>query len=96
MLPPFETALTGMTPGEAKAFVLTFPDDYHGQEVAGKRAEFVLTLKSLSEPHLPPVDTEFAKNFGIASGSVDDLRTEIAANLAVELRRKVEPCSRSR
>jgi trigger factor len=90
MLPPFETALTGMTPGEVKTFVLTFPDDYHGQEVAGKRAEFVLTLKSLSEPHLPPVDTEFAKNFGIASGSVDDLRTEIAANLAVELRRKVE------
>ena len=90
MLPPFETALAGMSPGEVKTFGLTFPDDYHGQEVAGKQAQFVMTLKSLGEPHLPPVDTEFAKNFGIASGSVDDLRTEIAANLSVELRRKIE------
>ncbi len=90
MLPAFETALTGMSPGEAKTFSLTFPDDYHGREVAGKQAQFVMTLKSLSEPHLPPVDVEFAKNFGIASGSVDELRAEIAANLSVELRRKIE------
>src|SRR5436190_2151688 len=54
MLPPFETALSGMSPGEVKTFTLTFPSDYHGQEVAGKQAEFVLTLKSLSEPHLTP------------------------------------------
>jgi trigger factor len=90
MLPPFETALAGMSPGETKTFALTFPDDYHGKEVAGKRAQFVLNLKSLAAPHLPPVDAEFARNFGIASGSVDELRSEINANLAVELRRKIE------
>jgi trigger factor len=90
MLPAFETALAGMSPGEGKTFALTFPDDYHGKEVAGKHAQFVLTVKSLSEPHLPPVDAEFAKNFGIASGSLDELRAEITANLSVELRRKIE------
>jgi trigger factor len=90
MLPQFETALMGTSPGETKTFALTFPDDYHGKEVAGKRAEFVLTLKSLAEPHLPPVDSEFARNFGIASGNVDELRSEISANLSVELRRKIE------
>jgi trigger factor len=90
MLPPFEAALGGMSPGETKTFTLTFPDDYHGKEVAGKRAQFVLSLKSLAEPHLPPVDAEFAKNFGIADGSVDELRSEITANLSVELRRKIE------
>lgn len=90
MLPAFEAALTGMTPGEVKRFELTFPADYHGQEVAGKNAAFTMTAKSLGEPHLPPVDTEFATNFGIASGSLEELRREIAANLAVELKRKVE------
>jgi trigger factor len=90
MLPEFEAALSGMAAGEQKSFSLTFPADYHGKEVAGRHAEFALTVKSISEPHLPPVDAEFAKNFGIASGSLDELRTEIAANLGVELRRKVE------
>ena len=52
--------------------------------------EFALTLKSVSEPHLPPVDAEFARNFGIASGSLDELRAEIASNLGVELKRKIE------
>jgi trigger factor len=90
MLPEFEAALSGMAAGEQKSFSLTFPADYHGKEVAGRHADFALTVKSISEPHLPPVDAEFAKNFGIASGSLDELRTEIAANLGVELRRKVE------
>ena len=90
MLPEFETALPGMTAGESKTFSLAFPADYHGQEVAGKTAQFVLKVKSVSEPHLPPIDAEFARNFGIASGSVDDLRAEITANLTVELRRKTE------
>lgn len=90
MLPAFETALAGMSPGEVKNFALTFPHDYHGREVAGKQAEFVLTLKSLAEPHLPPFDAEFAKNLGIPSGSLDELRAEIKSNLSVELKRKVE------
>ncbi len=47
-------------------------------------------MKSLGEPQLPAVDAEFARNFGIASGSLDELRSEIAANLSVELQRKVE------
>jgi trigger factor len=90
MLPAFEAALAGMAPGETKDFSLTFPADYHGKDVAGKTAAFALTVKSLGEPHLPPVNEDFARNFGIASGSLDELRSEIAANLGVELQRKVE------
>jgi trigger factor len=90
ILPEFEVALAGMEPGTTKTFALTFPADYHGKEVAGKPAEFTLTLKSLAEAHLPAVDAEFARNFGIASGSLDELRSEITTNLEVELRRKVE------
>jgi len=90
MLPEFETALTGMAAGETKTFGLTFPTDYHGKEVAGKPAEFTLTVQSVSEPKLPQVDSEFAIKFGIASGSIEELRAEIAANLALELKRKIE------
>jgi trigger factor len=90
MLPAFEVALEGMEPGQTKHFTLTFPADYHGKDVAGKNAEFTLTVKSLGEPHLPAVDSDFAHNFGIASGSLDELRSEIASNLSVELQRKVE------
>jgi len=90
MLPEFEAAITGMKAGETKAFSLVFPADYHGAEVAGKAADFKLTVKSIEEPKLPEVDAEFAKAFGIASGSLTELKTEIEANLGLELKRKIE------
>ena len=90
MLPEFEAAVTGLASGESKTFPLTFPDDYHGKEVAGKQAQFALTVKSVDEGKLPAVDAEFAKAFGVASGSIDELRAEIGQNLALELKRKIE------
>jgi trigger factor len=90
MLPEFEAALVGMQAGESKTFPVTFPADYHGKEVAGKTAEFALTVQSVAAPLLPPVDAEFAKAFGIASGSVDDLKAEVGSNLRFELKRKID------
>jgi len=89
MLPEFDAALPGMAPGDHKHFSLTFPADYHGNEVAGKTADFDLTVRTVNEPVLPPIDAEFAKAFGIASGSLDELRAEITANLSAELKRKI-------
>jgi len=90
MLPEFDAAVSGLRAGESKEFPLTFPADYHGREVAGKQALFALTVKSVAAAHVPAVDAEFARAFGIASGSVDELRAEIASNLALELKRKVD------
>jgi trigger factor len=90
MLPEFETALPGMRAGETTSFTLTFPADYHGREVAGKEAHFDLTVTAVEEPSLPALDADFAKALGIASGSVDDLRKEVEANLRLELKRKVD------
>jgi trigger factor len=90
MLPEFETAVAGMSAGETKTFPLAFPADYHGKEVAGRSAEFVLTVNAVEGPEVPEVDAEFAKAFGIASGSIDDLRGEIASNLRLELKRKID------
>ncbi|MEP7182574.1 MAG: trigger factor [Betaproteobacteria bacterium] len=90
MLPEFEEAVTGMLAGDTKSFALTFPADYHGKEVAGKRAEFTLTVKSVAAPVLPDVDATFANAFGIASGDIDELKSEVGANLRFELKRKIE------
>jgi trigger factor len=90
MLPEFETAVAGMKAGETVEFDLTFPADYHGREVAGKMAHFSLRVAGVEEPHLPPLDADFASAFGIASGEIDDLRREVEANLKLELKRKIE------
>ena len=90
MLPEFEAAVQGMKAGDTKRFDMTFPQDYHGKEVAGKTASFELTAKKVSTPALPPLDEGFAKSFGVASGTIGDLRGEIAQNLELELARKVE------
>jgi len=90
MLPEFDAAAQGMQEGETKTFKLTFPADYHSADVAGKEAEFTLTIKSVAAPTLPSVDADFAKAFGIASGNVDDLKAEIVSNLRLELKRKIE------
>ncbi len=90
MLPEFETAVAGMKAGDTKTFSLTFPADYHGKEVAGKQAQFKLDVKSVERPQVPALDSAFATAFGIKSGKVEDLRTEVASNLRLELKRKVE------
>jgi len=90
MLPEFETAVSAMTVGETKTFGLTFPADYHGKEVAGKAAQFSLTVKSVEAGHLPEVDAEFVRAFGVASGDLEDLKAEIASNLRLELKRKID------
>jgi trigger factor len=89
MLPEFEVAIAGMKAGEARSFPLTFPADYHGKDVAGKTAEFTLTASEVSEPQVPPLDEAFARGFGIASGRLDELRSEVEANLRLELKRKI-------
>jgi trigger factor len=90
MLPEFEAAVTGMQAGETRTFALTFPADYHGKEVAGKTADFTLTVNSVAAPELPAIDADFARAFGVPSGSLDELRSEITANLKLELKRKIE------
>jgi trigger factor len=90
MLPEFNAAARGMKAGESKTFDLTFPADYHGKEVAGKTAQFTLTVKKLEEPQLPELDAEFAKSLGVADGDLDKMRQEIRANVERETAKRVE------
>jgi len=90
MLPQFETAARGMKPGESKTFTLKFPDDYHGQAVAGKEATFEIKLNSVEEPQLPELDAEFAKALGVADGDLDRMRTDVRANVEREVKKRVD------
>ncbi len=90
MLPEFEAVLPGLAAGDHKTFELVFPADYHGKDVAGKKAQFALTVKSIAESKLPVLDDAFAKAFGIASGKLADLRAEVEQNLGLEMKRRIE------
>ncbi|HZX25707.1 MAG TPA: trigger factor [Telluria sp.] len=90
MLPEFEAAVVGLKVGESKTFPLPFPEDYHGKDVAGKTAEFTITLKQLEWAHLPEVDAEFAKSLGIADGDLQKMRDDIKVNLEREVKGRIK------
>ena len=85
MLKEFEDAARGLKVGESKTFPMTFPEDYHGKDVAGKTAEFTITIKKIEWAHLPEVDTEFAKSLGVADGDLAKMREDIRSNLEREI-----------
>ena len=88
LLPEFEKQVVGMKAGDTRSFEITFPDDYHGKEVAGKTATFDVKVSEVQAPRLPEVDAEFAKSLGIADGDIGKMRSEVRANLAREVQRR--------
>lgn len=86
MLKEFEDATTGMKIGESKTFQLAFPSDYHGKEVAGKIADFMVTVKKIEAAHLPEVNDLLAKSLGIEDATVDGLRADVRKNLEREVK----------
>ena len=90
MLPELEAATLGLKVGESKTFPLSFPEDYHGKDVAGKTASFTITLQKLEWAHLPEVDAEFAKSLGVADGDLAKMREDIKVNLQREVAGRVK------
>ena len=89
MLEAFEKAVRGMKTGDSKTFPLAFPEDYHGKEVAGKEADFLVTVKKIEAQQLPEINEEFIKTLGLADGSVDALRADIKRNLEREVKFRI-------
>jgi len=90
MLPDFEAAIIGMKAGETKSFDMTFPEDYHGKDVAGKQVTFTITLHGVGAPRLPELDAEFAKSLGVEDDDVTRLKAEIRDNLVREVERRLK------
>jgi len=89
MLPEFEAATLGLKTGESKTFPLSFPADYHGKDVAGKTADFTITVKKVNWAHLPVVDDNFALSLGVTEGGVTKMREEVKENLDREVKRRI-------
>ncbi|HEB83044.1 MAG TPA: trigger factor [Gammaproteobacteria bacterium] len=89
MIDGFEEALKGLKAGDEKTFPVTFPEDYAAKDLAGKAAEFAVTVKKVEEPKLPEIDEEFAKAFGVESGDVEQLKKEIRDNMERELNKRL-------
>ena len=90
MLPDFEKAIIGMKAGETKSFDMTFPEDFHGKDVAGKKVTFTIVMHLVEAARLPELDAEFVKGLGIADGDVAKLKAEIRNNLKLEAERRIK------
>ena len=85
MIPGFEDNLKGLKAEDTTTFKVTFPADYQAEHLAGKEAEFEVTVASVEASSLPDIDEEFARAFGVEDGSTDKLREDIRGNMEREL-----------
>ncbi len=90
MLKEFEDAVRGMKLGESKTFPLAFPEDYNGKDVAGKQADFMVTIKKIEAAHLPDINEALAKSLGIADSSIEGLRADVRKNLEREVKFRLQ------
>lgn len=89
MIPGFEDGIIGMKAGEEKTIAVTFPEDYHAENLKGKEAQFAIVAKKVEERVLPELDDEFVTLFGISEGGVEALRAEVRKNMQRELKNAI-------
>ncbi|OGV27711.1 MAG: trigger factor [Legionellales bacterium RIFCSPHIGHO2_12_FULL_37_14] len=89
LIPGFEDALIGHAVGESFDIEVTFPKEYQAKDLAGKKAKFAIQIHEISEGILPELTDDFVKQFGIKSGKIADLRTDIENNMQRELERRL-------
>jgi trigger factor len=85
MIPGFEEGIVGLKAGEQKTIEVTFPEDYQSEELKGAKAEFSITVNSVSEAELPELNDDFFKKFGVEQGGLEQFRKDVAANMSREL-----------
>jgi trigger factor len=79
LVPGFEEQLEGASGGEERTVTITFPDDYQASELAGKAAEFAVTVREVKAKQLPPLDDELAAEAGF--DTLDELRDDIRSRM---------------
>ena len=87
MIPGFEDGIVGMKKGEEKVIDVTFPEDYQAENLAGKAAQFKITVKLVEKQKLPEIDAEFLKIFGLTEEEgLDKLKADVRKNMEREVR----------
>lgn len=90
MIPGFEDGVVGMNAGDEKVLSLSFPDDYHAEELKGAAVEFKVTLHKVEEMQLAALDSELYAAYGLEGDDEAEFRKEVAQNMARELRNAVD------
>ena len=87
MIPGFEDGIVGMKKGEEKVIDVTFPEDYQAENLAGKAAQFKITVKLVEKPKLPEIDAEFLKTFAVTEEEgVEKLKADVRKNMDREVK----------
>ncbi|OOS23181.1 trigger factor [Moraxella pluranimalium] len=86
MIPGFEDGMKGMKAGEEKTITVTFPADYQAEHLAGKDAQFVITVKEVKAATLPELNDEFFALFGVTEGGLDKLKADVRKNMEREVK----------
>jgi trigger factor len=89
MIPGFEDGVVGMKAGEERVIDVTFPEEYHSEELKGAAVQFAIKLNKVEEQQLPELNEEFFEKYGVAEGGEEKFREEVAANMARELKNAV-------
>ncbi|CAA0119503.1 Trigger factor [Halioglobus japonicus] len=90
MIPGFEDGIVGMVAGEERTLQLSFPEDYHSEDLKGAAVEFKVTLHSVKEQVPAEMNDEFFAQYGVEEGGEEQFRKEIAENMARELKNGAE------
>jgi trigger factor len=89
MIPGFETAIEGLKAGDEKTLELSFPADYHKEDLQGKAVEFKVAIKEVKKPELAELNEDFFKGFGVESKDLASFKIDIRANMNRELERAI-------
>lgn len=96
MIPGFEDALIGASPGETRSLDLQFPDGYPRQDLAGKPVHFEVRIDAIERSVLPMVDAAFVREFDVEDGDLDRFRADVRANMQRELDQRLKSRTKER
>lgn len=86
MIPGFEDGLVGLKAGDEKVLSLSFPEDYHAEELKGAAVEFAVKVNSVSEQELPELNAEFFSKYGVEGDDEAQFRADVRKNMERELK----------
>lgn len=90
MIPGFEDGILGKKAGEQVTVDVTFPEEYHAENLKGKAASFAVTVNKVEAQVLPELNDEFAALFGLETATVDALKVEVRKNMERELNQNIK------
>jgi len=90
MIPGFEDGIVGKKAGEEVTVEVTFPEEYHAENLKGKAASFAVTVNKVEKQVLPELNDEFAALFGLETATIDALKTEVRKNMERELNQNIK------